>query len=95
METVRTTLYLGKHILMTITVNLTPEAERILREKAHRQGEEPEAVAATVLTEALEWEAQDRAETIEGIQRGLEAFEAERYCSFSEFAAEQRKRLAR
>jgi predicted transcriptional regulator len=80
---------------MTITVNLTPEAERILREKAQRQGEDPEAVAATVLTEALEWEAQDRAEAIEGIQRGLYDFEAGRFRSFSEFAAEQRKRLAR
>jgi predicted transcriptional regulator len=75
---------------MTITVNLTPEAERILREKAQRQGEDPEAVAATVLAEALEWEAQDRAEAVEGMQRGLDDFEAGRYRPFSEFAAEQR-----
>lgn len=39
---------------------------------------------------APEEEAQDRAEAIAGIQRGLDAFEQGRFRRFSEFEAEQR-----
>ena len=77
---------------MIITINLPPDAEQRLREKAARQGQDAETVAAAVLIEALEWDAQDRAEAIEGVQRGLEDFQAGRYRSFNEFAAEQRRK---
>ncbi|MBW4477381.1 MAG: hypothetical protein KME54_10985 [Tolypothrix brevis GSE-NOS-MK-07-07A] len=43
-------------------------------------------VAAQMLASALEWEAQDSQEAIEGIQRGLDDFEAARFRSFDEFA---------
>jgi predicted transcriptional regulator len=75
---------------MTITIDLAPEALERLREKAAREGRDAEAVAAAVLTEVLEWEAQDRAEAIEGIRRGLEDVAAGRVRPLAEFIAEQR-----
>ncbi|WP_199341387.1 MULTISPECIES: hypothetical protein [Nostocales] len=39
-----------------------------------------------MLASALEWEAQDSQEAIDGIQRGLDDFEAARFRSFDEFA---------
>ncbi len=75
---------------MTITINLAPDEEAKLHQKATREGLNAEVVAHDVLIQALEWEAQDRAEAIEGIQRGLEAFDQGRFRRFSEFEAEQR-----
>ena len=75
---------------MTITITLAPEEEAQLRRKAVREGRETETVAHAVLVQALEWEAQDRAEAVAGILRGVDAFEQGRYRRFSEFEAEQR-----
>lgn len=47
-------------------------------------------MAAAVLSKALEWEAWDDRDAVEGIQRGLDAFEAGRCRSFHAFAQEQR-----
>jgi predicted transcriptional regulator len=77
---------------MTITVTLSPEAEAKLRKKAARQGKDVATVAAELLASVLEWEAQDYEEAVEGIQRGLDDFEAERFRSFAEFAEEQRRK---
>ncbi|PMB22516.1 hypothetical protein [Fischerella thermalis] len=77
---------------MTIVISLSPEVEARLREKAARQGQDVNLVAAELLTNVLEWEAQDSQETIEGIQRGLDDFEAGRFRSFDEFAEEQRRK---
>ncbi|MCX7593308.1 MAG: hypothetical protein N2235_06030 [Fischerella sp.] len=68
---------------MTIVISLTPEVEARLREKAARQGQDVSLVAAELLASVLEWEAQDSQEAIEGIQRGLDDFEAGRFRSFS------------
>jgi predicted transcriptional regulator len=76
---------------MTITVTLSPEAEAKLLEKATRQGKDVATVAAELLASVLEWEAQDYEEAVEGIQRGLDDFEAGRFRSFEEFAEEQRR----
>jgi hypothetical protein len=62
---------------MTITVTLSPEVA---------------TVAAELLASVLEWEAQDYEEAVEGIQRGLDDFEAGRFRSFAEFAEEQRRK---
>ncbi len=75
---------------MTITINLAPEEEAKLHQKAVREGLNAEAVAHDVLVQALEWEALDRAEAVEGIKRGLADFEQGRFRRFSEFEAEQR-----
>ncbi len=49
-------------------------------------------VAAELLASVLEWEAQDYEEAVEGIQRGLDDFEAGQFRSFAEFAEEQRRK---
>ena len=77
---------------MTVTISLPPETEVLLREKAQFEGLDPETVAAILLASALAWKEEDRAEAIEGIQRGLDDFAAGRFRLFSEFAAEQRRR---
>lgn len=75
---------------MSITINEQTEAR--LREKAAREGQDINLLADTLLNIALQWEAQDHAEAVEGIRRGLEAFGQGRSRSFKEFAAEQRSR---
>lgn len=77
---------------MAIVVTLSPEVEARLREKAARQGQDISLVAAQMLASILEWEAQDSEEAVEGIQRGLDDFEAGRFRSFQEFAEEQRRK---
>ena len=77
---------------MTLTLNLPPEAEQRLREKAAREGQDAAVIATKVLVEALEWEARDSAEAVRGIQRGLDDFAAGRFRPFSEFAEEQRRK---
>lgn len=77
---------------MTITLNLAPQVEAQLREKAARDGREAEAVAQTVLAQALEWESQERAEAAEGIKRGLDDFAAGRYSPASQVFADIRTR---
>lgn len=77
---------------MTLTLNLPPEAEQRLREKAAREGQDAETIAIAVLVEALEWEARDSAEAVRGVQRGLDDFAAGRCRPFREFAEEQRRK---
>lgn len=74
---------------MSIVVNLTPKVEAQFREKAAQQGRDVALVAAEILATALEWEAQDIAEAVAGIQQGLDAFEAGRYRSFDKLSQEQ------
>ena len=76
---------------MSITIN--PHTEAKLRERAVREGQDIDTLADTLLNMALEWEAQDRIEAVEGIRQGLQAFDEGRYRSFQEFAAEQRARF--
>jgi predicted transcriptional regulator len=72
---------------VSIVVSLSPELEALLREKAARQGQEISLTAAEILANALAWEIQDSEEAIEGIQQGLDDFEAGRFRSFDDFAA--------
>ena len=77
---------------MIITIELPEDVETRLREKAARQGEDVASVAASVLADALDREAEDRKEAVEGIQRGLDDFETGRSRPFKEFAEEQRRK---
>jgi predicted transcriptional regulator len=79
---------------MTITLDLAPQVEAQLREKAAREGQDAEAVAHAVLAQALAWEVQERAEAAEGIQRGLDDFAAGRYSPASQVFADIRARHA-
>jgi predicted transcriptional regulator len=77
---------------MSITISLSPELEAQLREQARQQGQDIGIVAAELLTRILEWELQDSEETVAGIQRGLDDFQAGCSRSFQEFAEEQRRK---
>ncbi|WP_295614730.1 hypothetical protein [Chamaesiphon sp. GL140_3_metabinner_50] len=59
---------------MSIVVTLSPELEEQLREKAVRQGQDINLVATELLASILEWETQDSAAAIAGIQQGLDEF---------------------
>jgi predicted transcriptional regulator len=83
---------LDQEIKMEIAIALSPETEKRLREKAAQQGREISLVAAELLTSVLEWEEQDSQQAIEGIQQGLNDFEAGRFRCFNEFANEQRRK---
>ncbi len=74
---------------MTIVVNLSPELEALLRDKAAQKGKDVSLVASELLTNVLEWEITDSEDAIKGIQQGLDDFEAGRFRSFDEFAEEQ------
>jgi predicted transcriptional regulator len=75
---------------MTIVVTLSPELETLLRDRAERQGQDVSLVASELLANVLEWEGQDSAAAIKGIQQGLDDFDAGRFRSFQDFAQEQR-----
>jgi predicted transcriptional regulator len=75
---------------MAIVITLSPELETLLLERAARQGQEVNLVASELLADVLEWQEQDSAEAIEGIQRGLDDFEIGRFRNFQAFAEEQR-----
>jgi predicted transcriptional regulator len=77
---------------MTIVITLSPEIEAQLRDRAAQQGRDISLVAAELLTNVLEWEAIDYQEAIEGIQKGLDDYEAGHFRSFNEFADEQRNK---
>lgn len=73
-----------------MTISLTPNTENLLREKAEREGRDLNIVGDSLLLAALEWEIQDQAETIEGVQRGDQAAAEGRERPLASFLAEQR-----
>jgi predicted transcriptional regulator len=73
-----------------MTIMLTPETEARLREKAEREGQDIHAVADALIAAALEWEAQERAEAIEGIRRGEQAAAEGRERPLADFLTDQR-----
>jgi predicted transcriptional regulator len=75
---------------MAIVINLSPELEALLRNKATQQGQDINFVASELLASILAWEAQDSEAATKGIQQGLDDFEAGRFRSFQDFAEEQR-----
>jgi predicted transcriptional regulator len=75
---------------MTIVITLSPELETLLLDRAARQGQEVNLVASKLLAAVLEWQEQDSAEAIKGIQQGLDDFEVGQFRNFQEFAEEQR-----
>jgi predicted transcriptional regulator len=76
---------------MSIVLTLTPELEALLRGRADRQGQDVSLVASELLANVLAWEEQDFEEAVQGIQQGLDDFEAGRFRSFDDFAAEKRR----
>jgi predicted transcriptional regulator len=76
-----------------MTITISAELEAKLKERAAQEAMDPEAVAEALLAAALNWEAQERAEAIAGIQRGLEASAAGRVRPAADVFAEMRARL--
>ncbi|RUS97590.1 hypothetical protein DSM106972_083270 [Dulcicalothrix desertica PCC 7102] len=77
---------------MAIIVTLNPELEALLRSKAAQQGQDVNLVASELLAGVLELEAQETQKAVQGIQQGLDDFEAGKFRSFDEFASEQRRK---
>ena len=75
---------------MTITIDLAPELETQLRERAAREGQDIEAIAAAALAEALSLEAGERSKAVEAVRRGLEDGAAGRVTSLREWDARMR-----
>ncbi len=73
-----------------MTITLSPEAEARLNEKSRRDGKDVNAVADALILAALDWEARDQAEAIEGVRRGDQAAAEGRERPLAEFFAEQR-----
>jgi hypothetical protein len=73
-----------------MTVTITPETEARLREKAARDGQDVNAVAEALLAAALEWEAQEREEVLQGIRQGEQAASEGRERPLQAFLDEQR-----
>ena len=61
---------------MAIVITLNSELEKLLRDRAARQGQDVNFVMSELLASILVWEEQDSAETMKGIQQGLDDFEA-------------------
>lgn len=76
-----------------MSITISPDTEARLREQAVREGKDLDTLADTLLNMALEWEAQEYADTVQGIKHGIEAFEQGRSRPFDEFAAEQRAKF--
>lgn len=74
---------------MTIKLNLSPDLEAKLQNKASQEGKEINQVITELLTTLLEWETEDTQKAIKGIKRGLTDFELGNYRSFDDFAEEQ------
>ena len=75
-----------------MTIQISPQIEAKLREKALQEGRNLNETVETLLDFALEWEIQERAETIAGIKRGLDAFAQGKSRPFREFDTEMRNR---
>lgn len=75
-----------------MTITLSQETEARLREKAQREGEDVNVVAEGLIALALDWETEERAETLAGVRRGDKAAAEGRERPLAEFLAEQRNR---
>lgn len=73
---------------MTISIDLPNSALEMLERTANRKGIKTEKAAAEILIDTLEGEERERQEMMEGVERGLAAFEAGRHRPFEEFAYE-------
>jgi predicted transcriptional regulator len=77
---------------MTLVINLSPELEAQLREKAIHQGQDINIVASELLASVLKAEAQNDVEAVQSIQQGLDDFSTGKFRSFDEYADEQRQK---
>jgi len=77
-----------------MAIILSRDTETRLRETAEMEGQDVNALADALLAAALEWEAQERAETLEGLRRGIAASDTGRVRPFADFASAMRTKYA-
>ncbi|MBE9078282.1 hypothetical protein IQ241_13435 [Romeria aff. gracilis LEGE 07310] len=77
---------------MSITLDLPPQIEALLRQRAETTGQDIGQIAVTVLTWGLSLSDADFFETLNGIQRGLNNFEQGQFSSLDDFIAEQNQK---
>ena len=77
---------------MSITLDLPPQIETLLRQRAETTGQDIKQLAIAVLTLGLSLGEEEFFESIEGIQSGLNDFEQGRFSSLEGFVAEQNQK---
>jgi hypothetical protein len=75
-----------------MTITLTAETEARLRAKTQRDGGDINALAEHLILSALDWEAQERDETIAAIQRSEQAAVLGRERPLAAFISDQRNK---
>ena len=69
---------------MSITLDLPPNIEALLRQRAEQSGQEMSKMALALLTLGLSLDDRDFVESITGIQQGLDDFEQGKFSSLEE-----------
>lgn len=77
-----------------MTIDLAPELEARLQERAQRRGKNADlnAAAQMMIQAYLDWEAQEIAETVEAIKEGEKAFDEGRWRPLADVIATQREK---
>lgn len=73
---------------MSITLDLPPKIEALLRQRAQSTGQDISQMAIAVLTLGLSLDDNDFFEALKGIQRGLDDFEQGQFSSLEDFIAD-------
>ena len=77
---------------MSITLDLPPQLEALLRQRADSTGQNLSQFALAALTLGLSLDDEDFFDSIAGIQRGLDDFEQGQFSSLEDFVAEQNQK---
>jgi hypothetical protein len=77
---------------MSITLDLPPQIETILRQRAETTGKDIGQIAIAVLAWGLSLNDEDFFETLNGIQRGLDDFDRGQFSTLDDFVAEQNQK---
>jgi hypothetical protein len=79
---------------MSITLDLPPQIETLLCQRAEATGQDMRQIAIAVLTWGLSLNDEDFFETLNGIQRGLDNFEQGQFSSLDDFVAQQNQKYS-
>ena len=77
---------------MSITIDIPPKIEVLLRQLAENTGQDISQIILVVLTLGLSLDDKDFFETLKGIQRGLDDFEQGQFSSLEDFIVEQNQK---
>jgi hypothetical protein len=70
---------------MSITLDLPPQIETLLRQRAESTGQDIGQIAISILTYGLSLNDEDFFETLNGIQRSLNDFEQGQFSSLEDY----------